>query len=55
MCIATLGAFSLAIYLGSTGKAIEGFDEACAVLLFYQVGEFSKIMQLENQESLFLL
>ena len=40
MCIATLGAFSLAIYLGSTGKAIEGFDEACAVLLFYQVGEF---------------
>ena len=40
MCIATLGAFSLAIYLGISGNAIEGFDEACAVLLFYQIGEF---------------
>lgn len=40
MCIATLGAFALAITRGVTGKEIEGFDEACAVLLFYQVGEF---------------
>ena len=40
MCIATLGAFALAIYRGATGQEIEGFDEACAVLLFYQVGEF---------------
>lgn len=40
MCIATLGAFALAIYRGVSGQAIEGFDEACAVLLFYQVGEF---------------
>ncbi len=40
MCVATLGAFSLAIYLGATGSKAEGFDEACAVLLFYQVGEF---------------
>ena len=40
MCIATLGAFSLAIYGGATGRETEGFDEACAVLLFYQVGEF---------------
>ena len=40
MCIATVGAFSLAIYLGATGSKAEGFDEACAVLLFYQVGEF---------------
>lgn len=40
MCIATLGAFALAIYRGVSGKEIEGFDEACAVLLFYQVGEF---------------
>ena len=40
MCIATIGAFSLAIYLGATGRHAEGFDEACAVLLFYQVGEF---------------
>ena len=40
MCIATLGAFALAIYRGVTGQPIEGFDEACAVLLFYQVGEW---------------
>ena len=40
MCVATLGAFALAIYRGVTGQSIEGFDEACAVLLFYQVGEF---------------
>ena len=40
MCVATLGAFALAIYRGATGRKIEGFDEACAVLLFYQVGEF---------------
>lgn len=40
MCFATLGAFALAIYRGVTGMEIEGFDEACAVLLFYQVGEF---------------
>lgn len=40
MCLATLGAFALAIYRGATGQEIEGFDEACAVLLFYQVGEF---------------
>ena len=40
MCLATLGAFALAIYRGVTGQEIEGFDEACAVLLFYQVGEF---------------
>lgn len=40
MCVATLGAFALAIYRGVTGKEIEGFDEACAVLLFYQVGEW---------------
>ncbi len=40
MCIATLGAFGLAIYGGVSGKGTEGFDEACAVLLFYQIGEF---------------
>ena len=40
MCVATLGAFALAIYRGATGQEIEGFDEACAVLLFYQVGEW---------------
>jgi len=40
MCVVTLGAFALAIYRGVMGLTIEGFDEACAVLLFYQVGEF---------------
>ncbi len=40
MCIATLGAFALAITRGIGGLDAEGFDEACAVLLFYQVGEF---------------
>ncbi len=40
MCVATLGAFALGIYRGVTGQEIEGFDEACAVLLFYQVGEW---------------
>ena len=40
MCVATLGAFALAIYRGATGLETEGFDEACAVLLFYQVGEW---------------
>ena len=40
MCIATLGAFALAIYTGASGLAPEGFDEGCAVLIFYQVGEF---------------
>ena len=40
MCVATLGAFALAIYRGATGRETDGFDEACAVLLFYQVGEW---------------
>lgn len=40
MAIATLGAFALGITNGVLGEATEGFDEACAVLLFYQVGEF---------------
>ena len=34
MCIATLGAFALAIYTGASGQAPEGFDEGCAVLIF---------------------
>lgn len=40
MVIATFGAFGLAIYNGVSGKNAEGFDEALAVLLFYQVGEW---------------
>lgn len=40
MCVATLGAFALGIYRGVIGQEIEGFDEGCAVLIFYQVGEW---------------
>ena len=40
MCLASLGAFALAIYRGVTKENIEGFDEACAVFIFYQIGEF---------------
>lgn len=40
MVIATVGAFALGITKGATGGSADGFEEACAVLLFYQVGEF---------------
>lgn len=40
MAVATLGAFGLGIYTGITKHSPDGFDEACAVLLFYQVGEW---------------
>lgn len=40
MVLATFGAFGLAIYRGATGQSLEGFDEACAVMLFYQIGEW---------------
>ena len=40
MSIATIGAFALGIYSGIKGIELEGFDEGCAVLLFYQVGEW---------------
>ena len=49
MSVATIGAFGLGLYMGIFGTKengvklynnAEGFDEACAVLLFYQVGEW---------------
>lgn len=40
MVIATLGAFALGIVKGSLGQSADGFEEACAVLIFYQIGEF---------------
>ncbi len=40
MCVASLGAFALGIYTSVMNLGQEGFDEGCAVLLFYQVGEF---------------
>ena len=56
MCGATLGAFALAIYRGATGQEIEGFDEACAVLLFYQVGEwFQSYATGRSRKSIFAL
>lgn len=54
MCVASLGAFALGIYTSVTGRAQEGFDEGCAVLLFYQSANSSKAMQPENPESRFL-
>ena len=40
MVVATFGAFGLGIYTGISQHNPEGFDEACAVLLFYQLGEW---------------
>lgn len=40
MAVATVGAFALGIVTAIRGEDIEGFDEACAVLIFYQVGEW---------------
>ena len=40
MSVATIGAFALGIYTGIKGGDPEGFDEGCAVLIFYQVGEW---------------
>ncbi len=40
MVLATFGSFGLAIYRGAIGQSLEGFDEACAVLIFYQIGEY---------------
>ena len=39
MCLATLGAFGLAVYNGVNGAEIEGAYEGCAVIILYQVGE----------------
>ncbi len=40
MILASLGAFALGIYSALSGRAIEGFEEACAVILFYEIGEW---------------
>ncbi len=40
MVLATFGAFGLAILRGVNGESLDGFDEACAVMLFYQIGEW---------------
>ena len=42
MAVASIGAFALGIYsaISSSGMSTEGFDEACAVMIFYQTGEW---------------
>lgn len=40
MFIASLGAFCLALFRGFSGRSVDGFEEGCAVIIFYQVGEF---------------
>ncbi|MBR6411448.1 MAG: cadmium-translocating P-type ATPase [Clostridia bacterium] len=42
MTVASIGAFALGIYsaISSSGMSTEGFDEACAVMIFYQTGEW---------------
>ena len=40
MTVATFGAFAIGVVSALRGGAPEGFDEACAVLLFYQLGEW---------------
>jgi len=40
MVVATFGAFGLGIYTGILSNNPEGFDEGCAVLLFFQLGEW---------------
>ncbi len=39
MTLASLSAFALGIYNGISGSKAEGFDEAVAVNIFYQIGE----------------
>lgn len=40
MLIASLGAFALGIFNGASQRQAEGFDEAVAVIIFYQIGQF---------------
>ncbi len=40
MAIASLGAFALAVYRSANGMPAEGYEEACAVMILYKLGEF---------------
>lgn len=40
MVIASFGAFALGVYSSFADIPLEGFDEGCAVMIFYQIGEF---------------
>lgn len=48
MVFATTIAFILGIYKGINKMTIEGFDEACAVIIFYQVGEWFEKFAIQN-------
>ncbi|MCF0228816.1 MAG: hypothetical protein HUJ76_03875 [Parasporobacterium sp.] len=51
MAVASLGAFALGIYRGSIGMEPDGFEEGCAVILFFCVGEFFQEWALNRAES----
>ena len=40
MAVASLGSFALGIYKGCIGMEPDGFEEGCAVIIFYCVGEW---------------
>ena len=53
MLIASLGAFALGIVNAVNGKTAEGFDEAVAVIIFYQVGQlFESIATEKSRKSI---
>ena len=48
MVVASFGAFLLGVYNSLTKAGAEGFDEAVAVLIFYQVGQFFERLATEK-------
>ena len=48
MTIASLGAFALGIYNGVNGMDPEGFEEACAIMIFYNIGELFSDIAVDN-------
>lgn len=50
MAIASIGAFALGIYRGCIGMEPDGFEEGCAVVLFFCVGEAFQDWALSKSE-----
>lgn len=50
MMIASLGAFALGIYNGISGGRPEGFEEGCAVVIFFEIGEFFQELAVSRSE-----
>lgn len=50
MSVASLGAFALGIYSGCIGLEPDGFEEGCAVVIFYSIGEFFQDWALSKSE-----